>query len=115
MDDVIDAPALLEQIDGDVEFLLETLEVLESEGRELVESLQSAVGSGDAAAAAMTAHTLKGMVSNFCAPSVEEEARKIEHIARAGENPDDAQVAAFADSFEALCARVRQLAESIGG
>lgn len=115
MDDVIDAEAFLEQIDGDIEFLLETLEVLESEGRELVAELQSAAASGDIDGARTTAHTLKGMVSNFCAPPVEERARQIEAVARSGEIPGVVQVEEFVRSFETLCVRVRQLAKDMGG
>ena len=62
---------LLEHVDNDTAFLADTVQMLETDGRAMMVELKTAVAAGDAPAVGRTAHTLKGMISNFCAPAVQ--------------------------------------------
>lgn len=76
---------LLERVGNDIGFLSETAEMLTSDGPPLLEQLGAAVAAGDAAAVGRLAHTLKGMVSNFCAPSVQTCAMELEKMGKGGD------------------------------
>ena len=67
MTNVVDQEALLDRVDGDLEFLEETVELLESDGRSLVEQLKTASAAGHQEDKVRRAHMLKCMVTNFCA------------------------------------------------
>jgi HPt (histidine-containing phosphotransfer) domain-containing protein len=82
MSDVLDEAQLMDRVDGDVEFLQETVTMLDEDGPELLEQIQAAVSAQDAAALVKPAHTLKGMVANFCAPRAEAAARELERMGR---------------------------------
>lgn len=111
MDCLIDREELLDELDGDLEFLEENLEILESSGRELLQELRAACEAGDQESVIQKAHALKGMVSNFCAVTVQGEAEAIEHAARAGSLDGlSARVESFAASFARLCAEARAIA-----
>jgi HPt (histidine-containing phosphotransfer) domain-containing protein len=87
MSEPFDREALLERIDNDWEFLTELVQMLDSEGRRLLAELKSAAASSDAPAVGRIAHTLKGMISNFCAQSVADAAHSIELSAKSGDLP----------------------------
>ena len=111
MSSVVDHEALLDRVDGDLEFLEETIELLESDGRQLVEELRTASEAGDQAALVKKAHALKGMVSNFCAETVQRAAEEIEHLAREGALEELPQkVGSFVSSFDLLCLETRVIA-----
>jgi len=111
MGTLIDREELLDELDGDLEFLAENLELLESDGRALLEALRAASQSADQEAVVQKAHALKGMVANFCAPAVQAEAEAIEHQARAGVlDGITLKVSAFAATFDRLCAETRTIA-----
>lgn len=80
-----DEDALLAQVDGDIEFLSDTVEMLSTDAPGLVADIRAAVAAGDAAAVGRVAHTLKGMVSNFCAAATESDAMELERAGKAGE------------------------------
>ena len=80
-----DEVQLLERVDNDVAFLAETVQMLESDGRSLMNDVKAAVAAGDAPGIGRTAHTLKGMVSNFCAPAVQSLALEVEHAGKTGD------------------------------
>ena len=82
MSDAFDENALLEQVDGDVEFLEETIALLDEDSPALLEKIRAAATSRDAAALVTPAHALKGMLGNFCAEPAESAARKLETMAR---------------------------------
>jgi len=82
---LFDEAELMERVDGDVEFLADTVQMLETDGRALMVELKTAVASGDAPAIGRTAHTLKGMTSNFCAPAVQTLALDVEKAGKAGD------------------------------
>jgi HPt (histidine-containing phosphotransfer) domain-containing protein len=85
MSEPFDREALLERIDNDWEFLAELVQMLDSEGRRLLAELSSAATSSDAPEVGRLAHTLKGMISNFCAQSVADAAHSIELSAKSGD------------------------------
>ena len=84
MPDAFDDHALMERVDGDVEFLEETIAMLDEDSPALLDEIHAAAGSGDAAALIRPAHTLKGMLANFCAEPAETAARALETMGREG-------------------------------
>jgi HPt (histidine-containing phosphotransfer) domain-containing protein len=73
-----DHDELMDRIDGDVEFLEESIEMLDEDVGPLLEKIRSAVVARDAGALVAPAHTLKGLLSNFCAGAAEATARDLE-------------------------------------
>ena len=94
---------LLERVDNDQEFLRETVEMLASDGPQLLDEVRRAADAGDAAGAARAAHTLKGMISNFCSPGAQAAALAVEQLGRAGD------LAALPPAVETLEVRLRAL------
>lgn len=82
MSDILDETELMARVDGDVEFLEETVVMLDEDGPALLEEILAAAAAKDAAALIKPAHALKGMVSNFCAGSAEAAARELEMMGR---------------------------------
>ncbi|MEC9373292.1 MAG: Hpt domain-containing protein [Planctomycetota bacterium] len=76
---------LLEQVDGDVEFLAETAEMLTDDAPRLASDIRAAISAGDSEAVGRHAHTLKGMVSNFCAPRAQAIALELERAGKSGD------------------------------
>ena len=85
MAQLFDEAELMERVDSDVEFLADTVQMLETDGRALMVELNTSVASGDAPAVGRTAHTLKGMISNFCSPAVQSFALDVEKAGKAGD------------------------------
>jgi HPt (histidine-containing phosphotransfer) domain-containing protein len=81
----IDEAELLGRVDNDWEFLGETVQMLVDDGPALLSAVRQSAGAGDAPALARSAHTLKGMLSNFCAPDATAGALAVEQIGRAGD------------------------------
>ena len=75
---------LLERVDNDREFLAETVEMLQTDGRALMADIERAVAANDAPAVGRAAHALKGMISNFCAPAAHRSAAEVERLAKGG-------------------------------
>jgi len=103
--DAFDEKELMERVDGDLEFLAETIEMLDEDSPPLLEQLRTAVVSGDAGAIARAAHALKGMLSNFCAPAAEAAALDVERMGREDRLDD---TAAAVDRACAETERVRK-------
>jgi len=80
-----DKDALLDRVDGDAEFLAETVEILDEDAPSLLEEIRGAAGARDAARLATAAHTMKGLVSNFCAEPAREAAERLEVMGRGGD------------------------------
>ena len=57
-----------------MEFLEETIEMLDEDAPELLSKIHEAAAAGNAEAIVSPAHTLKGMLSNFCADKAEQAA-----------------------------------------
>jgi HPt (histidine-containing phosphotransfer) domain-containing protein len=85
MTDIIDKQELLEELDGDREFLEESVELLDSDAPPLLEQIRDALQRGDSTAISSSAHTLKSMVGNFCAQPAFDAALKVETIGRSGD------------------------------
>jgi len=103
MPDLFDRDALLDGIDGDIEFLEETLDMLDEDSGELLDQCRSAAESQDAEALVKPAHALKGMVGNFCAGPAQEAARAVEFMGR------EANLEGAAAAVTTLCQEVEQL------
>ena|SRR5687768_8518356 len=82
---VFDGAELLERVDNDWEFLGDTVRMLEADGPALLEEIRRSADAGDAASAGRAAHTLKGMISNFCAPDAQAGALAVEQMGKSGD------------------------------
>lgn len=85
MAQTFDESELMDRLDNDISFLAETVQMLETDGRSLMAEVKSALAAGDAAGVGRTAHTLKGMISNFCAADVQALALEVEKAGKAGD------------------------------
>jgi two-component system sensor histidine kinase/response regulator len=115
MRDIYDREALIDRVDGDIEFLQETIEILEEEQPQMIAYILHAIEAGDADALVSAAHTYKGMVSNFCAVGAADAATQLEAIGRAGsvngaselasrlESEGERLLKALAELLEGLC------------
>ncbi len=82
MSEIFDEQGLMDSVDGDIEFLEETITMLEEDSPALLDLIRSAAASGDAEALVSPAHALKGMLGNFRAAPAESAAREVEMMAR---------------------------------
>jgi HPt (histidine-containing phosphotransfer) domain-containing protein len=80
-----DETELLGRVDNDIPFLSETVQMLASDGRDLMKQIHGAVAAGDGAAVGRSAHALKGMISNFCSAGTQECASELERLGRSGD------------------------------
>ena len=103
MTDLFDEKALLEELEGDIEFLEETIEMLDEDSGELLDQVRAAAVAGDAPGLVKHAHALKGMLGNFCADRAETAAREVEFMGREG------RLERAADAVEVLCREVEEL------
>ena len=105
---------LLDRIDGDVEFLEECIEIFDEDSAPLLEQIRAAVRSQDAEALVTPAHTLKGMLSNFCAPAAEGAARDLEMCGRENRLQEcDAIVTTLDDELKRLRVDLQSFLESL--
>ncbi len=82
---VLDEPALLARMDGDMPLLLELAALFLAECPKLLEDIRNAIAKGDAKALRGAAHTLKGSVGNFAAKQACEAALTLETMASASD------------------------------
>ena len=85
MPPAFDQTQLLDRVGNDMDFLAETVEMLASDGRTLVSEIRAAIAAGDAPALGRSAHALKGMISNFCAPAAQDAALAMEKLGKSGD------------------------------
>lgn len=107
MSELFDREALLDRVDNDMEFLAETVEMLEEDGPDLLGQISAAIEASDSEALAVAAHTYKGMVANFCADSTVEAALKLEMMGK------DGNLTGAAEAFAVLEGQARQLATAL--
>jgi HPt (histidine-containing phosphotransfer) domain-containing protein len=100
---LFDQNELLERVDHDWDFLADTVQMLETDGRALMDQIRQATAAGDATALGSAGHTIKGMISNFCSPPTHAAAVEVERIGRAGD------LAAAPVAVDALGARLEEL------
>jgi PAS domain S-box-containing protein len=83
-DDVLDGREALERVGGDKELLRELIEMFLADGPRLWEDVADALARGDAQKLGRAAHTLKGSISAFSAPSAWSAAQRLESLAEQG-------------------------------
>ena len=105
MTDVFDRQELLEELDGDREFLEESLEMLNADAPTLIGQIRAGIESNDAEKVRIAAHTIKSMVGNFCATPAFEAALNVETIGSSG---DLTECVAGLDSLEEEVRRLQQ-------
>ena len=82
---VLDQAELLARVDGDRAFLQELAECFLKESPRLLAAIRDAIIGGDAQELGRAAHTLKGSVSNFCAPAAFDAAHNLEMLGGNGD------------------------------
>jgi HPt (histidine-containing phosphotransfer) domain-containing protein len=105
MSEIFDENELMDRVDGDREFLEETIAMLDEDSPALLEQIRTAAVSRDAEKLAKAAHALKGMLANFCAEPAEAAASKLEMMGREGRLVD---VAAATDRVERETGRLQE-------
>ena len=85
MAQIFDDRELLDRVDNDWDLLAETVAMLATDGRALIQEIRQSLAKQDAPAVGRAAHTLKGMISNFCAASAQESALAVEKIGKSGD------------------------------
>ena len=85
MSDAFDEEEFMDSIEGDLEFLEEAVATFDEDTPALIARIGQAVEAGDANALIKPAHTMKGLVGNFCAVTAETSARELETMGRAGQ------------------------------
>jgi signal transduction histidine kinase/CheY-like chemotaxis protein/HPt (histidine-containing phosphotransfer) domain-containing protein len=103
-------PALagaLDAVGGDREMLIRVAGMFREQGPRLLGQVRAALAKGDGQAVAFAAHTLAGSLSALAADKAREAARRVEHLAAAGEP------AALADATAALEAELGVLINAI--
>ena len=106
-----DEAELLERVDNDTAFLAETIDMLTSDGPPLLDELRKALAAQDAPAVGRTAHSIKGMVSNFCATQAHTAAQRVEQFGKSGDLV--AAPAAVQTLFDELDSLTRELIEFV--
>jgi len=110
---VFDHQELLERIDNDWDFLAETIQMLSTDGPVLIKEIRGGIGSGDAAAVGRAAHSLKGMVSNFCSPATLASAFEVEKLGKSGDLSSAPQaVKALEDQVGLLTAELNKFLDT---
>jgi two-component system sensor histidine kinase/response regulator len=82
---VVDEARLLERVGGDTGALTELIDVFLADAPALLNQINAAIDAKDARALRVAAHTLKGAVSNFAAPSATEAAARLQRIGEGGD------------------------------
>jgi HPt (histidine-containing phosphotransfer) domain-containing protein len=88
MSNAFDENALMNRIDGDLEFLEETIAMLDEDSPVLLDQIRNSAAARDAESLVRATHALKGMLANFCAEPAEAAARKLEMMGREGRLTD---------------------------
>jgi len=83
-DEVIDRAAALARVDGEIEFLMELIELFLEDCPKILSEMQTALARLDGQALAAAAHTMKGAVGNFSARAAADAALRLETLARNG-------------------------------
>ena len=107
MSDAFDEKVLMNDIEGDMEFLEEAVTMFDEDTPALLEQISSAASSGDAAALVKSAHALKGLLGNFCADPAVTSARELEMMAR------EERLAGVEAAVEKLQSETQRLREAL--
>jgi len=102
-----DRAETIARLDGDEGLFAEIAGIFVSEGPRQLARLRDAVQRGEAPGVYQAAHSLKGSVANFCAPTALALVQQLESVARAGELSDAAAILdGLCGEVEALCTRL---------
>ena len=113
MAETFDEAELMDRLDNDVEFLAETVEMLTGDGPGLISQIQSAISAGDSETLGRVAHTLKGMISNFCATAAHQAALELEQMGKKGDlSAAPAAAGVLQDRVDALIAELEQFVKT---
>jgi CheY-like chemotaxis protein len=82
--DVLDAPALLARVDGDVEFLRKVVDVFLGNCKGQLSEISESINRRDCNQLCETAHTLKGVLGGLHADAAVEAVLKLEKIGKKG-------------------------------
>jgi signal transduction histidine kinase/CheY-like chemotaxis protein len=107
-------PALtLERLEGDQALLAEVIGIFLDEAPRQLESLRRAIRNDDRAAAAETAHSLRGQLGYFGVTEISARARRLEDLARAGDlAAASLELPGFAAEIETLTQTMRPSASA---
>ncbi|MDA8563685.1 Hpt domain-containing protein [Mariniblastus sp.] len=106
-DHLVDLDGALRRLGGDRQLFNEFITIFLEDSPTLLEEIRSGLGSNDSAIVEKSAHSLKGLMSNFGAKQCVELALKIELAGRAGSVDD------CGSAFTGLEAAHRQLTEEL--
>jgi two-component system sensor histidine kinase/response regulator len=114
MTEIYNKQELLEELDGDRDFLEESLEMLGEDAPTLMEQIREGIASQDAEKIRVAAHTIKSMVGNFCAQPAFEAALRLETLGRNGDLPQCAAgLVALEDETNRLQTELRKLLDEL--
>ncbi len=109
MSQPFDRDALIDRVDGDTEFLAESVALLDEDGPPLLGEIRDAASASDVERVVKAAHAFKGLVSNFCADAAAEAARRVEAIGREGATDGlDAAVSSLESEADLLMKSLRE-------
>ncbi len=113
MAETFDEAELMDRLDNDVEFLAETVEMLTGDGPGLMSQIRGAIAAGDSESLGRVAHTLKGMISNFCATAAQHAALELEQMGKKGDLSAAPEAAAVLQQrVDALIAELEQFVKT---
>jgi two-component system sensor histidine kinase/response regulator len=82
LDEVFDKDEVMERVDGDIELLMDMVELFIDDCPKLMSNIKNAIEKKDSNELKRSSHTLKGSVSNFSADSVFDIALELEFMGR---------------------------------
>jgi HPt (histidine-containing phosphotransfer) domain-containing protein len=115
MNRVFDKTAALERMAFDAQLFREMIDLLRQDGPRRMQALTAALDAGDWGRVHLSAHSLKGLASNFNATRTIAAAAEVEKLARSSEQDGlDAAVAELRSALEELLAELKRHAEAAG-
>lgn len=88
LDEILDKDEVMERVDGDIELLMDMVELFIADCPKLMSNIKNAIIQKDCNELKRGAHTLKGSVSNFSANYVYEIALELEVMGRNNDMSD---------------------------
>jgi HPt (histidine-containing phosphotransfer) domain-containing protein len=85
MDEIFDRDAVVNRVGGDMELLRELVGLFADDCPHQVAAVREALERQDLRAIERSAHTIKGVVSNFAARAAFDAAQRVESLGRKGE------------------------------
>lgn len=114
MTEAFDRQELLEELDGDRDFLEESLEMLSADAPPLIDQIRDGVEKNAAEKIRIAAHTIKSMVGNFCAQAAFDAALHVETIGQSGDLTECAAgLASLENELERLQQELRKFLDEL--